>query len=49
MSVDVGTGGKEVIVDRGIRFLMEIQKMLSTKIAGSEHQGRLVGLSSKNS
>lgn len=49
MCVDVGTGGKQIIVEIDTRFLMELQEMLSTRISGSEHQGRLVDLSSKNS
>lgn len=31
-------GKKEVIVDRDVRFLMEIQKTLSTQSSGREHQ-----------
>lgn len=49
MFLDVGIGEKEVIVDRDVIFLVEIQKMLSIQISESEHQGSLVGLSSKNS
>lgn len=37
MCVDVGIGGKQIIVEIDIRFFMELQEMLSIRILGSEY------------